>query len=224
MKRYFLFSGGIDSVVGLDMLMRELAYLEGPGCPPKLIFFDYGQAAAQQELASVIYWANEYDLAWERIPTREYKKILDSKPQCDWVFGGFSPREEGEYDPDLLVLPGRNLFLLTIAAIYLYNPTDTIVQFILGTHLYEEGNETGDCSQNFLESMGKSLSFGMSTTNNPVRYQVYSPVQKLRKAGILEYAKKMKINLSKTWTCYASGDGLCGECRHCRELKKAGLL
>jgi len=225
MKRLFLFSGGIDSAVALDMLMRELTYLDDPNCPPKLVFFDYGQAAAEQELAAVRYWAGEYDLSWERIVTREYKKLLDSRPECDWVFKGFVPMEASwVHDPDLLVLPGRNLFLLTIAAIKLYDPADTLVQFILGTHLYEEGNDTGDCSRNFLESMEKSLTYGLSTTSSPVRYQVYSPVQNLSKKGILDYAKKMKIDLSKTWTCYQPGNEPCGECRHCRELKREGLL
>ena len=227
MKRYFLFSGGIDCVVGLDILMREDLSDENIVIglpPPELVFFDYGQAAAKQEIEAVKYWADHYGLKWHRIVTSEYRKLLNSKPQHDWVFRGFSPDEPEFYDPDLLTLPGRNLFLLTMAAIALYSPEFRDYDFYLGCHLYGEGNDTGDCTRSFLEAMGIALAYGMSTPTNRVFYRVSSPVQDLSKEEILDYATERGIDLSKTWTCYIPGEKLCGECRHCVELKKKSLL
>jgi 7-cyano-7-deazaguanine synthase in queuosine biosynthesis len=222
MKRYMLFSGGIDSVVALDILMNTPGFRDGP--LPVLVFFDYCQSCSDEERRCFGIWACQYDLNGRIIHTSAYKHALIDKPYCDWVFNGATPPESGEYAPDLLTLPGRNLFLLTMAAIELFDPNDTVVEFILGTHLYEEGNFAGDCSENFLKSAGKTLSHAMSTPTRQVIYKVYSPVQKMTKKDILDYMVSHKIGLENTWTCYLSGTKPCGNCRHCKELKKSGLL
>jgi len=221
MKTYFLFSGGLDSVAALDILSK------GPDIALddnfELIFIDYKQAAATMEYRSVLHWALKYRCKVKRLCVWDYENIVPEENQ--WVFYGDSVKANNPSNKDALFLPGRNIYLLTVAAVATYNRRNPSTRFLLATHKEElpggEYNTHGDCSPKFFKAMEGSLSFGMSTPTTPVRYDISSPVADYTKKQLIEYCKMNRIDISRVWSCYGRGPEPCGTCQHCLEIIEA---
>jgi 7-cyano-7-deazaguanine synthase in queuosine biosynthesis len=206
---YFLFSGGYDSIAALDMIVRW-------GKAPTLLFVDYSQAAADMEANALEFFANRYSLPSRRIVASDYIKMVIPKPGMGWVFSG----DVGETKD--FVLPGRNIFLLTIAAIAVYSPESEEVGFIMGTHREEnlpegEYSTPGDCSPVFFANMMKALSVGMSTPAHKIAYHMFLPLRDMTKDDIFNYIVVNKLPYDRAWSCYGAGPSPCGKCPHCIE-------
>ena len=219
MKTYFLFSGGLDSVAALDILSKsgEIALDHNF----TLVFIDYKQAAATMEYRSVVHWALKYRCKATRLCVWDYENIVPEESQ--WVFYGDSVKVDNPANKDALFLPGRNIYLLTVAAVATYNRRNRSTRFLLATHKEElpggEYNTHGDCSPKFFKTMEASLSLGMSTPTTPMRYEIKSIVENYTKKELIQYCRDNKIDISRVWSCYGRGPEPCGTCQHCIEIK-----
>jgi len=219
MKTYFLFSGGLDSVVALDILSKT----ENLHRDFALVFVDYKQAAAEMEYKSVLHWAQKYGARTIRLDVRDYEHLLIATNP--WIFKGNVVRVDDPSNKDALFLPGRNIYLLSIAAVALYNNREPNTRFLLATHredLPDGGYNThGDCCPDFFRAMEASLSLGMSTPTRPMRYEITSVVKDYTKAELIDLCAERDIDISKVWSCYGAGPEPCGECQHCLEINAA---
>jgi len=217
MKIYFLFSGGLDSVVALDMMsMTENIHKDFA-----LVFVDYKQAAATMEYRSVLYWAQKYGCRTIRLDLCDYEHLLlQTNP---WIFFGDAVKVNDPSNKDALFLPGRNIYLISVAAVGLYNRREKNTKFLLATHkeILPDGqyNTHGDCCPDFFRAMEMALTLGMSTPTTPMRYEITSFVKDYTKAELIKIAKERSLDLSMVWSCYGRGPEPCGECQHCIELK-----
>ena len=220
MKTYFLFSGGLDSVAALDIISK------GDDIPIddnfKLVFIDYKQAAATMEYRSVIHWAEKYSCKVIRLDIGDYENLVAEEKQ--WVFYGDSVSTADPSNKDALFLPGRNIYLLTVAAVAMYDSRQPSTRFLLATHREElpngEYNTHGDCCPKFFKTMEASLSLGMSTPTTPMRYEIRSAVVDYTKKQLIEHCRDNRIDISRVWSCYGRGPEPCGTCQHCLEINR----
>ena len=218
MKTYFLFSGGLDSVAALDILSKQFEIAIDHDFT--LVFIDYKQAAATMEYRSVMYWATKYRCRAIRLCVWDYENIVPE--ESGWVFYGDTVKVNDPSNKDALFLPGRNIYLLTVAAVATYDRRKPSTRFLLATHKEElpggEYNTHGDCCPEFFKSMESSLSFGMSTPTTPMRYEISSPVSSYTKKQLIDYCRDNRIDVSRVWSCYGRGPEPCGMCQHCLEI------
>jgi len=194
-------SGGLDSVVslaaGLETLDVRLA-----------IHFDYGQRARASERASVIAVVSYYQLPLREVDVRWLRAL--SPPGM---------REgAGEGDGDLQALddvwvPNRNGVFLNIAAAFAESYGCEVV--ITGFNR-EEAAEFPDNTPAYVERLNAAL--GYSTRSG---VEVTSFTQDLDKREILWRGTELGAPLSLIWSCYRSGERMCGRCASCRRLRLA---
>ena len=208
-KDYLLFSGGIDSLAALDILCQS-------GKQPVLLFVDYGQAARHMETDAVRYFAFFYTLPFLHIHARDYLHLLADRREFSWAFSTGLPPDE-EKGREKSVLPGRNVFLLVLAAIHTFNPKIPHTNFYLAT---TSDSIPGDCFPNFFTNFGFSLALGFSSPSSPRTYRISSPLEKMTKEDVVSYIERRGLPIENTWTCYGPGPRPCKECPHCLEYKR----
>ena len=107
-------------------------------------------------------------------------------------------------------LPGRNVLLLSVAAIY--GASQGVSTVTMGT---VAGNPFGDATPGFLAKFSDCLSQALS---HPV--QLRAPLRRWTKAKLVTAAQHEPLHL--TFSCLRpSGDRHCGRCNKCAERKRA---
>jgi len=201
-----LVSGGLDSVVSLAMATGEMDVR-------LVLFFDYGQRALERERNAVMGAVNYYDLPFQEVETRWLGRLApegmrQSPPATD----------ESEAQPaldtlDAVWVPNRNGVFLNIGAAYAESYD---CDYVVTGFNREEAAEFPDNSAEYVSRVNVSLE--MSTRNHVT---VASFIQGLDKREILEMGHKLGAPLSVIWSCYHSGELMCGRCASCRRLKSA---
>lgn len=119
-KSLLLFSGGIDSTVCLKLLKdRELGF--------SILFIDYGQVSAKNELRSVEKLSTYYKVGFKKIDVKTERIFSNDE------------------------IRGRNAFLIITALMYSDFQSGTIV---LGIH---KGTGYKDCSSKFVREIQKTI-------------------------------------------------------------------
>ncbi|AIN47177.1 7-cyano-7-deazaguanine synthase QueC [Candidatus Palibaumannia cicadellinicola] len=115
-------------------------------------------------------------------------------------------------------VPGRNIFFLTLAAIYAYQiEAEVIITGVCETDF----SGYPDCRNNFIRALNQAINLGMA---RDIRF--ITPLMWLNKAetwALADYYKKLDLVRNETLTCY---NGLKGEgCRRCSSchLRSRGL-
>jgi len=134
--------------------------------------------------------------------------MRDVYPPDHWAVGGSPP---GFDTPDEDVyLSGRNVVLLSKAAVYLAGSGHTPVRVLMGQLA---GNPFPDATPAFLDAMGHALSLGLAT-----RVEVETPLARMRKADVIRKGLELGLPLELTMSCMQPvADVHCGECSKCRE-------
>ncbi len=192
-------SGGLDSVVALAAARRTLD-VRG------IVFFDYGQRALRSERDSVLAVAAFYELPVIDVDLR-------------WL-GALAPqamREASRSDRlDTLAdvwVPNRNgVFVAAAAAHAEARGLDVIV---CGFNR-EEAEEFPDNTREFLERTGAALALSTATG-----VRLHSDTIGLDKREIVRLGHDLGAPLSVVWSCYRSGERMCGRCASCRRLRAA---
>ena len=123
------------------------------------------------------------------------------------------PADDALLSLDEVWIPNRNGVFLNVAAAYAERyGCDTVVT---GFNR-EEAEEFPDNSAEYVDRVNRSLE--MSTRN---RVRVESFTIDLDKPAILKLGLELKAPLSIIWSCYRSGERMCGHCASCVRLRAA---
>lgn len=126
--------------------------------------------------------------------------------------------DKPESGPPNTFVPGRNLFFLSIAAVY---AREHGIRHIVTGVSQTDFSGYPDCRDSFIKSLNVSLNLAMDE-----QFVLHTPLMWLDKSETWELADRlgvMDIIRQETLTCYNGipGDG-CGECPACK-LRRAGL-
>lgn len=136
--------------------------------------------------------------------------MRDVYPASHWAIRGDAP---GFDTPDEDVyLEGRNLVLLTKAAVYMAR--ENIGRVLLGPLA---GNPFPDAAPAFFDAMQRALSLGLDRS-----ISIEAPFAWMRKADVVRLGASLGVPLALTLSCMQPIGGIhCGRCSKCRERRDA---
>lgn len=200
-------SGGQDSTTCLFWTMRQFDCVSALG-------FTYGQKHVREvEIAADI--CREQQVNFEVMDVPLLGKLgQNALTNTDLLMDSEKPADA----PPNTFVPGRNLFFLSIAAVYARERG--IFDLVTGVGQTDFSGYP-DCRDNFVKSLNVTLNLAMNE-----QFRIHTPLMWRDKAetwaladelGVLELIRK------RTMTCYNGvvGDG-CGHCPACR-LRNEGL-
>ncbi len=201
-KALILLSGGLDSLVSLDMARKTLDV--------KLaLMFDYGQKAFEDEKEAVINICSYYKLNYKIIELPFLKEISNN---------ALTNKENNNFNTlGEVWIPNRNGLFLNIGACYgdKYN-----YGYIIFGANREEGIDFPDNTKNFTKCAKEFFSF--STLN---KVNVLAPCLEFDKIQIVNYAIDNNVPLNLLKSCYqgsnSTGKKHCLECMSCKLLYNA---
>ena len=194
-----LVSGGLDSTVAIE----------------RGLFFDYGQHAAREEFRAAGCVADRYGMPLERIELPWMERISSSAlirgkgepPDMESSESGDRPSSQAVW------VENRNGVFVDIAASI---AASTGCGAVIAGFNAEEAEAFPDNSQRYLDSINRALTLGTS-----IGVEVVSPTIRMTKAEIVREGLRLGIPWSDLWSCYRSGDAMCGRCESCIRLKNA---
>lgn len=202
-----LFSGGQDSTTCLFWAKKHFKKVIA-------LSFLYGQKHTKEvELARAI--ADEAGVEFH-VMKQDFIGMLSSNSLTD-----FSVKMDEEQPKDSFpntFVPGRNLFFLSIAAVF---ARERGIR-----HLVTGGSQTDysgypDCRDSFIKSLNVTLNLAMDE-----QFVIHTPLMWIDKAQTWALADELGVLdlvINQTLTCYngVQGEG-CGHCPACK-LRKEGL-
>jgi len=207
-KALIVFSGGQDSTTCLFWAKKHFKKVYA-------LCFRYGQkhvvevdmARSIAEKAGVPFEVKDVSFISE---LSSGCSLTDSKIKMDEERVGVAP-------PNTFV-PGRNLFFLSIAAVYARE--HGIMNIVTGVSQTDFSGYP-DCRDSFIRSLNVSLNLAMEE-----QFVIHTPLMWIDKAETWKLADELgvfDIVRNETLTCYngIKGDG-CGECPACK-LRRRGL-
>ena len=206
-KVLVVFSGGQDSTTCLYWAKRKFGEVYA-------LSFLYGQKHEQEvELARKIAekaGVNFHLMDVSFIGRLGKNSLTDSSMKMDEV------KPDGTY-PNTFV-PGRNLFFLSIAAVY---AREHGIHHIVTGVSQTDFSGYPDCRDSFIKSLNVTLNLAMDE-----QFVIHTPLMWIDKAQTWALADELGILdlvRNETMTCYngIKGDG-CGHCPACR-LRREGL-
>lgn len=200
-----LFSGGQDSTTCLYWAKERFEKVYAIG-------FDYGQKHSNEvDIARDI--AKEADIEFivldaHFIASLSVNSLTDSRVEM----------EENNDRPNTFV-PGRNLFFLSIAAVFAYEHR---VKHIITGVSQTDFSGYPDCRHNFILSANTTLNLAMDS-----EFVLHAPLMWLDKSQVWALSDKLAVFdlvKDKTLTCYNGivAEG-CGHCPACK-LRNKGLV
>ena len=202
-----VFSGGQDSTTCLFWAKKHFRKVYA-------ITFIYGQKHVREvELARAIAQKAEVEINVLNVPligSLGKNSLTDSKLEMD------SEKPADSY-PNTFV-PGRNLFFLSIAAVY---AREKGIRHIITGVSQTDYSGYPDCRDAFIKSLNVTLNLAMDS-----QFILHTPLMWLDKAQTWEMADQLGVLdlvRNETLTCYNGipGDG-CGHCPACK-LRREGL-
>ena len=200
MKIVLILSGGMDSVTLLHKFLDE-------GSEVVTLSFDYGQKHAK-ELQSAKYWS---DLLGVRHDTINMQGIFSGSALTGDVLMPMT-----DYSVESMkqtVVPNRNMVMLAIA-------TSKAIQ--IGADAVAYAAHAGDhevypdCRPAFVNALSAAI-----VRCDWSYVQLLVPFLEWTKKDIAAEARRLGVDLGKTWSCYEGGDTPCGRCGACRSREEA---
>lgn len=201
-KAIILLSGGLDSLISLDIAKKELDI-------ELALVFNYGQKAFEEEKKASIEIAKYYNIN-HKVIELPFLKELSNNALTDNGNNNFD-------DFNSVWIPNRNGLFLNIAASFCdkYN-----YQYIIFGANKEEAELFSDNSKRFIEASDKFFSY--STLN---KVKVFAPCAEFDKIQIVNYAIDNNVPLKLLKSCYQNskqtGKKHCLECMSCKLLYNA---
>ena len=203
-KAIILLSGGLDSLVCLDIAKKRLFELYA-------LFFNYSQKAYLEEKDAVRNICSYYKIEYKEINIPFLSELSDNALVNDKV-NNFDSLE-------LVWIPNRNGLFLNIAACYCDKMK--IDRIIFGANK-KEAIDFPDNSSKFVKKCNDFFEF--STLHKP---KLYVPTLEFDKIQIINYAIDNNVPLNLIKSCYQSSKNTnkkhCGYCMSCKLLKE-GIL
>lgn len=202
-----VFSGGQDSTTCLFWAKREFQKVYA-------LSFLYGQKHAQEvEIARSI--AQKADVEFDVMDVSFIGTLGHNSLTDQTIIMDSEKPEEGA--PNTFV-PGRNLFFLSIAAVYARE--QNINHLVTGVSQTDFSGYP-DCRDTFIKSLNVTLNLAIDT-----QFVIHTPLMWIDKSQTWALADKLgvfELIRNETMTCYNGipGDG-CGHCPACK-LRREGL-
>ena len=207
-KAVVVFSGGQDSTTCLFWAKKHFNEVYA-------LSFRYGQKHEQEvELAQKIAAKAGVEFA---VMDLDFINFLS--PDCSLTHSDIQmDKEKPATTPPNTFVPGRNLFFLSIAAVYARNKG--AMNIVTGVSQTDFSGYP-DCRDSFIRSLNVSLNLSMDE-----QFVIHTPLMWLDKSETWALADDLGVFdlvLKETMTCYNDipGDG-CGECPACK-LRRRGL-
>jgi len=203
-----LVSGGLDSTVAVALSLETFRLERG-------LFFDYGQHAAGEEFRSAGRVADRYGMPLERIELPWMERISRSA----LIRGKGEPPDLESPDPgdqsrsQAVWVENRNGVFVDIAASI---AASTGCGVVIAGFNAEEAVAFPDNSERYLDAINRALALGTR-----IEVEVVSPTIRMTKSEIVREGLRLGIPWSDLWSCYRSGDAMCGRCESCVRLKNA---
>ncbi len=215
-KAVVLLSGGLDSACALYWAASR-------GWRPSALSVGYGQRH-ERELESARKLARaagashrevRLDLPWLKASSLvDGRKALPDLPLSRIGKGGV---------PSTYV-PGRNTVLLSLAVSLA--DAEGAEAIVIGANILDYSGYP-DCRGPYLRAMEKAATLGTKRGTSGKRLRVLAPLIRLDKAGIVRLARRLKVPIGLTWSCYRGGRKPCGACDSCKlrakGFREAGL-
>lgn len=208
-KSIVLLSGGLDSSVNLYWALRETEIL-------KVLTFNYGQRAAEKEIAAASWLCREHnlnhqviDLTWFREFTRT--SLVDREMNVP-VGEQIQPEDlsTSKESATAVWVPNRNGIFLNVAAGFAEGLGADMV--VPGFNA-EEAVTFADNSKAFCKALEKSFSF---STEKGIDVECHTI--DLDKKEIVALAMELGLPLGRLWPCYLAEEQLCGRCESCQRF------
>lgn len=203
-----VFSGGQDSTTCLFWAKRQFKHV-------RALTFKYGQKHVLE-----IEQAKEIArIADVPIEVMDVSFISGLSSGCSLTDNSIEMDEDKPVDaPPNTFVPGRNLFFLSIAAVYAREKG--CMNLVTGVSQTDYSGYP-DCRDSFIRSLNVSLNLSMDE-----QFVIHTPLMWLDKCETWALADELgvfELVRTKTLTCYNGiiGDG-CGECPACK-LRRRGL-
>jgi len=219
-KHLVLLSGGLDSTVLLAHIHKKET-LKNNKCTGNLyaLNFIYGQKH-KKESEYAEYQAHKYLAKYITLDISDIFSGMDNcmlKHNCDTEIPNKSYAEQQKENAGVVktYIPYRNGIMLSIAAGIAY---DLGIDYIYcAAHADDAaGNAYPDCTPEFLSNQNMAINRG---TDNKVILQ--APFASYNKNDIVSLGKKLKVDFSRTWSCYKGLLKPCGICGTCIDRNNA---
>lgn len=205
-----MFSGGQDSTTCLIKALEEYDEIH-------CLTFNYGQKHSQEiEVAQNI--VRLLGVKSHKIINADVLNLFakSSLTRDEIAVPEYSTHKDGDF-PSTFV-PGRNIFFLTLSAIYAYQIcADTVITGVCETDF----SGYPDCRNKFIKAMTKAIALGMDrniTISTPLMWLTKSETW-----ALADSLGKLDFIINETLTCY---NGIkshgCGKCDACY-LRNKGL-
>ncbi len=197
-----ILSGGMDSVTLLYDKKDSISLA---------ITFDYGSNHNKREIKYAKYHCERLGIEHIVIPLDFIHKYFKSS-----LLEGSDAIPEGHYADENMkstVVPFRNGIMLSIAC---GMAESRGLKYVMIANHAGDHSIYPDCRMTFINSMSEAMSYG--TYEN---IKIYAPYTSISKTQIAMIGKSLKIDYSKTYSCYKGGEKHCGKCGTCVERKEA---
>ena len=208
-------SGGFDSTANLALALEQGHSIV------RAITFDYGQHAARSEIRAAGRLCEYYGLAHQVIPLHFMREVGNSTLLSDEAS---IPTLKSNQLDDLnytqdsakkVWVPNRNGMFLSLCAAVAEGLGASVVW--VGFNV-EEAATFPDNSEAFLQAINHSLNY---STANQVKVRCLTTALDKRQIAraVNQLAKPFPWDL--VWSCYHSGDQICGACESCMRFNRA---
>ncbi|MBR4223596.1 MAG: 7-cyano-7-deazaguanine synthase QueC [Oscillospiraceae bacterium] len=207
MKALVLSSGGVDSTTLLAIACDRY------GAENVISLSVYYGQKHSKELEAAAKVADYYGV---RHMTSDLSEVFSSS-DCTLLKGrGDIPHESYAEQlkktggsPVSTYVPFRNGLFLAAAASCALSEGCSVVMY--GAHADDAaGNAYPDCSEEFVESMGRAISLG---TGGELTLE--APFVRMDKSQVVAKGVALKVPYELTWSCYEGGDTPCLKCATC---------
>ena len=211
MRSVVLLSGGLDSTVSLMRAREE-------GEVVLALTFDYGQRAAEREIAAAKAMCERLGVAHRVIALPWLGEItstalVNQSAKLPQPAAGELEGAKAQAAAQAVWVPNRNGLFIAIAAAFA--EAMGADQIVTGFNA-EEAAAFPDNSVPFVEATNAALA--LSTLS---KVRVVSYTQELDKAEIVRLGQRLGAPLDLIWSCYTAGPQPCGVCDPCLRFQRA---
>lgn len=207
-----ILSGGLDSSVATLLAKQQYEIVLA-------LTFNYGQRAFESEKKAAASFCEYYkiphqivDLTWLSVISASALNHKDQKLDL-LASQDLDHLQKAQESAKAVWVPNRNGLFINAAASFAESMG---ASFLLTGFNQEEAVTFPDNSLSFVEAINQSLSY--STLN---QVKVLAPLVSLTKKEIVQKAVSLQIPLQFIWSCYESGEKMCGVCESCLRSMRA---
>ena len=187
-----LCSGGMDSITTLALAVKEVHEIY-------VLFINYGQKSSDTERKYSLAAAMRFNSSW-----KEFEVNLGPLVDSSLIKGRPDDNTNTE-------VQGRNAIFISLATAY----AQTINAGKVFIGIQKEDVPYKDAGQHFFHMIDLAMFNGYNV-------RVRAPLLFKAKVQIIELAKDLNVDLSKSHSCYYNENNPCGKCISCN-VRKIGF-